>query len=90
MTELDNKSPQTQERIKFIKTEIRHHKKSIQRLKAHAALQQQVAYAPHAPRIIKYSYIPRSEKRFQWTIEHIISQVTLLKIELETLIQHGK
>ncbi len=90
MIDLESKSPETEKRIKSIKTEIRHHTKSIQRLKEHAAFLQQAAYAPHAPRIVKYSCIPRSEKRFQWTIEHITSQVALLEKELETLIQHGK
>jgi hypothetical protein len=90
MTSIDNKPDKIDERINTIKTDIKHYLKSIRRLKAHAEHHGEINRAPHAPRIIKYSCIPRSEKRFQWTLRNITTQVKLLEIELETLIKYGK
>lgn len=89
MTTQSNPSEKINERIGAIKTDIKHYRKSIKHLKACAAYQWKIDQAPHAPRIIKYSCIPRSEKRFQWTLENITIQMKFLEIELETLIKYS-
>lgn len=87
---IDTKSRKTKTRIKAVEADIEHYRKSIERLKQYAVLQKQVDHTPHAPRIVKYGCIPKSAKRFQWTIKNITSQVALLEKELETLMEYGK
>ena len=89
-TNSTNKSEKTSERIKFIETDLKHHRRSIKRLKAYAEGLRQIDRAPFAPRIIKYSCIPRSAKRCEWTLKNITTQVDLLETELETLNKYGE
>jgi len=90
MTNALNKSKKTQDRIDAIKTEIKQYVKSIKGLKESLNYYKKIDRAPHAPRVIKYSRIPRSEKLFQWTLQNITTQMKLLEIELETLINYGE
>lgn len=90
MTNAIEKSEKVQERINIIKTHMKHHLKSIKRLSESVKYQRKMALSPHAPRVIKYSCIPRSEARFQWTIQNITDQVKLLEVELKTLINYAQ
>ncbi|MCD6040301.1 MAG: hypothetical protein K0S27_1701 [Gammaproteobacteria bacterium] len=90
MIDMSNKSKKTQDRIDAVQADIKHYLQSINRLKASSKYHKEINHAPHAPRIIKYSCIPRSEKLLQWTLQNITTQMKFLEIELETLINYGK
>ncbi len=90
MKEIMNKSAEIQNRIDTITADIKHSLKSIKRLKAFAKYHQNIDRAPHAPRVIKYSSIPKRERCFQWTLQSITTQMKLLEAELKTLVKYGK
>lgn len=83
------RAQQTQTRIKdiIIKLELQYGNlklmvesyKNIQLIKSE----------PFKPRVIQYTRLPKSEKYYQWAIQHCKSEIKLLEKELETLIQYG-
>lgn len=84
------KSQKTHERIEFILNELNNYRNSSERIKY--SLKTQISYkkAPHAPRVIKYSCISKSEECFRWTLQNINTQVLLLERELAALIEFGE
>jgi hypothetical protein len=44
---------------------------------------------PFKPRVIKYTSLPKSEKYYQWAMQHCKLEIKLLEKELDTLIQYG-
>jgi len=84
-----DKSQKTQDRIELIKFQLKLHRKSVKRLKACFENRRKNNKAPYAPRVVKYSSLPRSEKVYQFTLQNITSQISLLERELFVLIQYG-
>jgi hypothetical protein len=87
--ENQNISQEIYERIEYIKNNIQSHKRNIKLLHYFSRRVIQIKANPYVPRIVKYSCIPRSDKRLIWTLENITNQVILLERELETLIKYG-
>lgn len=90
MTDQHNRSKEINERIDAIKIEIKFYRKSIKHLTECVLYQRKIDKTPYAPRIIKYSCIPRSERLFQWTLANITVQMKLLEVELNTLIKYSE
>lgn len=86
---LKNKSQKTRDRIKYIRSELKSHYKTIRSLNYFARHFVPIRKANFAPRIVKYSSIPRSEERYRWTLKNITDQVTLFENELMILIKYG-
>ncbi len=82
------KLQQIYNRIASLHAELAAHHESIKLLEDAFQNNKYIEKTPFAPRIIKYSRIPRSERRFQWTINNLQFQVKLLEKELETLIKY--
>jgi len=89
-TTISNKSQKTIERINFIKMAISEHKSNIKLLNKHIN-----NYFPprkknvFSPRLIKYTSLPKSQERFQFTLKNLTDQVNSLKKELAILIEYG-
>lgn len=83
-----NKSQKTQDRIVIIENDLRIHRKNVRLLrtnfKYHLGMNDS-----YAPRKIKFSYIPRCENNFRFTLENISKQILLLERELQVLIEYG-
>ena len=77
-------------RMALINSDIESHRESIKLLLEAAVNNWNIKKTPHAPRIIKYNAIPRSEARLEWTLQNIRIQIKLLEQELETLIKYGE
>jgi hypothetical protein len=86
---LSKKSKKTIERIETINADIKSHKKNIRLLNSYARGYVVSKRAEYAPRLIKYSCIPKCEKRYRWTLQNITTQISLLEQELATLIEYG-
>jgi hypothetical protein len=82
--EIKNKPEEISARIQAINGDIKSHRKNIKLLHIYARKAKEIKIPPYIPRIVKYSCIPRSEKRFQWTLHNIKKQIELLERELET------
>ena len=79
------KSPKIANRIKTINFDLASYRDSIKLILEVIEKNRIIKSTPFAPRIIKYSCIPRSEKRFQETLQRLKVQVKILETELETL-----
>jgi hypothetical protein len=86
---LSKKSKKTIKRIEIIQADIKAHKKNIKLLHLYARGYVAPKRDEYAPRVVKYSCIPKSEKRYRWTVQNLSIQIALLEQELETLIEYG-
>jgi hypothetical protein len=86
---LSKRSQKTINRIEIISEEIRLHKKNIKLLNLYARGYMVPKRGKYAPRYVKYRCIPKSEKRYLWTLQNISTQISLLEQELATLIEYG-
>jgi hypothetical protein len=85
-----NKPVEISERIEAIKADLTFHRQNIKLLYDYAKESREIKkYALYAPRIIKYSSLPRCDKHLQWTLQNLKLQVELLELELKTLITYG-
>ncbi|MEO8964506.1 MAG: hypothetical protein ABI370_07535 [Gammaproteobacteria bacterium] len=75
-------------RMAAIHNEIEAHRESIELLYDAIDNNKFVAMTPYAPRMVKYSRIGISERRFQCTLRHLNIQIKLLEKELATLIKY--
>lgn len=84
------KSEKIQQRIDWIKMHLDSHYESVSLLKENAGKFIDYNCTPlFAPRVIKYSRLPKSEKRYQFTMQNITRQINQLEIELSLLIEYG-
>ena len=83
-----NQSQKIVGRMQIIDAEIEAHQKNIKLLINTINYKNFIEKTPFAPRIIKYSCIPISEKRCLWTLQNLRYQVKILETELETLIKY--
>jgi hypothetical protein len=80
-------SPLICDRIAAIHIDLESYRENIKLLLDVIENNKHIKMTPYAPRVIKYSCIPISERRFHWTLQHLRSQVKLLETELGTLIK---
>ena len=86
---LSYKPDMISERIEAIKADLNSHRRSIKSLYYYAEQARKIRESTqYAPRVIKYSTLPRSEARFYFTIQNLKIQVELLELELKTLITY--
>jgi hypothetical protein len=86
---LSNEPDVIAERILAIKFDLNAHRRSITTLYYYAEKARQIRVSTqYAPRVIKYSMLPRSEARFYSTIQNLKIQVELLELELKTLMKY--
>lgn len=87
-TNIESKLQKIGDRIAAIQFDLESHRESIRFLLEAIKNNNIIKNTPFAPRVIKYSCIPRSERRFQWTLQYLRTKVKLLETELETLIKY--
>lgn len=84
-----NKTPKTMMRVDTVKQEIKMHRKNIRLLRRYENKYFPKAKGIFAPRAVKYTTLPKSEKRFIWTIQNLTRQMQDLEKELSILIEYG-
>jgi hypothetical protein len=90
MITLEKKSPKVYGRIIAIRRELEFYYETIRLLQIAINHNESIQDSPYAPRVVKYSVIPRSEKRFYSTLQNVQTEVKILEKELDTLIQYGE
>lgn len=85
-----SKSDKTKQRITQITESIKAHRKNIKLLKSkseyHLPIKEGETFAP---RVIKFTCIPRCDKRYRYTLRNLSDQINSLKQELTLLIEYG-
>jgi hypothetical protein len=84
------KSLKVDKRIVAIRRDLESYYETIRRLQDAVNNNEKIKNSPYAPRVIKYSVIPRSEKRFYYTLQSVRTEIKILEKELEALIQYGE
>lgn len=85
----ENKSQKTKERAEIVHLEIQSLRESLQLLHDEMDKKFNKYLNNFAPRIVKYSSLPRQKEQFIFTINNLSSQVKLLESELVTLAEYG-
>jgi hypothetical protein len=83
------RAQQTQTRINDIKIELWMQRENLELMVESYKNIQLIKSEPFKPRVIKYTSLPKSEKYYQWAIQHCKFEIKLLEKELDTLIQYG-
>jgi hypothetical protein len=86
---LIEKQQKTKERIEKIEADIKAHRKNIKSLNRYASGKIAGKKGEPAQRVVKFSCIAHSEKRYHWTLNNLKTQITLLEQELAILIEYG-
>lgn len=84
-----DKTSKTIMRIDTVKEEIKMHLRNINLLRWYENTTYPKAKGTFAPRTVKYTTLPKSEKRFKYTIQNLTRQMQDLEKELSVLIEYG-